>query len=57
MAPYLCEKDFLFPFSFFQNISENKKVRYQAPPAMGGEETGGCICPVLNLGVPIGIFH
>ena len=40
---------FFFPFSFFSKKSqENKKRGYQVSPAVGGEETEGCMRPVLT---------
>ena len=38
-----------FPFLFFSKKSrESKKWGYQVSPAVGGEETGGCMRPVLT---------
>ena len=42
------ENDLLFSLFFFSKKSqENKKWGYQVSPAVGGEETGGFMRPVL----------
>ena len=43
------EKDFLFSLFFFSKKNqENKKDRVPSLPAVGGEETEGCMRPVLT---------
>ena len=44
------ENDLLFfsLFFFSKKSQENKKWGYQVSPAVGGEETEGCMCPVLT---------
>ena len=42
------DEGFLFPFSFLQKKNQKTRKGYQVSPAMGGEETGGCMRPVLS---------
>ena len=36
------------PFPFFKKEAGKQEKGYQVSPAMGGEETGGCMRPVLS---------
>ena len=48
-AVSIAKRIFFFPFSFFpKRIGRTRKTGYQVSPAVGGEETGGGMRPVLS---------
>ena len=48
-ALFIAKRNFFLPFLFFsKRIGKTRKTGYQVSPAVAGEETGGCMRPVLS---------